>query len=48
MDGIFNAFATHFFSRNFVIITTAVMDACNNDMSKLEFVVAHELVHLQR
>lgn len=48
MDGIFNAFATHFFSRNFVILTTAILDACNNDIQKIEFIVAHELVHLQR
>ncbi len=48
MDGIFNAFATHFFSRNFVILTTAILGACDDDMEKIEFVVAHELVHLQR
>jgi Zn-dependent protease with chaperone function len=48
MDGIFNAFATHFFSRNFVILTTAILGACDNDIQKISFVVAHELVHLQR
>jgi Zn-dependent protease with chaperone function/type II secretory pathway pseudopilin PulG len=48
MDGMFNAFATHFFSRNFIIITTSILDACNDDMKKIEFIIAHEMVHLQR
>lgn len=48
MDGLFNAFATHFFSRNFVIITTAILDACDGDAKKIEFIIAHEMTHLQR
>lgn len=48
MDGMFNAFATHFFSRNFVILTTSIVDACDDDMKKVEFILAHEMVHLQR
>ncbi len=48
MDGTFNAFATHFFSRNFIIITTSILDACWDDLEKLRFIMAHEMVHLQR
>lgn len=48
MDGIFNAFATHFLSRNFVILTTSILDACKEDLKKIEFIVGHELVHIQR
>lgn len=48
MDGVFNAFATHFFSRNFIVITTSILDACDHDMQKVRFILAHELTHLQR
>jgi Zn-dependent protease with chaperone function len=48
MDGMFNAFATHFFSRNFVILTTAIVDACEEDKDYLSFVLTHEFTHLQR
>lgn len=48
MDGVFNAFAMQVLSRNFVILTTAILDACDSDMKKIEFIVAHELTHLQR
>jgi Zn-dependent protease with chaperone function len=48
MDGVFNAFATHFFSRNFIVVTTSILDACDNDLEKIRFILAHELTHLQR
>lgn len=48
MDGLFNAFATHFFSRNFVILTTAILDACDEDLDKVNFILTHEIAHLQR
>ena len=48
MDGMFNAFATHFFSRNFIIITTSILEACKDDKKKIEFIIAHEMTHLQR
>ena len=48
MDGVFNAFALQALSRNFVIITTAILDACDGDNKKIEFIIAHELTHLQR
>lgn len=48
MNGIFNAFALQFLSRNFVILTTAIMDACDEDNKKIEFIIAHEMAHLQR
>lgn len=48
MDGIFNAFATHFLSRSFVIVSASILNACNGDDKKIEFVITHEMVHVQR
>lgn len=48
MDGVFNAFATHFFSRNFIILSANLVNSCYGDDTKLEFIIAHEMVHLQR
>ncbi len=48
LGGVFNAFATHFVSRNFVILTTEAVEACGKDKDKLKFIIAHELCHLQR
>ncbi len=48
LGGIFNAFATHFVSRNFVILTTEAVEACGDDKDKLKFLIAHELCHLHR
>src|SRR6202048_3338587 len=43
--GILNAFATKLLSRKFVIINSALADACT-DPRQLDFVVGHELGHL--
>lgn len=43
--GILNAFATKLLSRRFVIINSALADACT-DPRQLDFVVGHELGHL--
>jgi predicted Zn-dependent protease len=48
MDGLFNAFALKVLSRDFIVITTSILDACDKDLSKIEFIIAHEMTHLQR
>lgn len=48
MNGILNAFALNIFSRNFVIITTGMLDACGDDVEILSFIIAHEVAHLTR
>ncbi len=46
-DGIFNAFATRFFGRNFVVIFSEVVDALESDPSALNFYLGHELGHIK-
>ncbi|MBK7002179.1 MAG: M48 family metalloprotease [Rhodoferax sp.] len=46
-NGAFNAFATRFFGRNFVIIFSDVVDALENDPSALNFYLGHELGHIK-
>ena len=48
MNGMLNAFATHFFSRNFIILTSEMMDACDKDPKKWAFILGHEMAHLKR
>lgn len=48
MNGVFNAFAMQVLSRNFIVLTTTIMDACDGDNKKIEFIIAHEMTHLQR
>jgi len=48
MGGILNAFSTHIFSRNFVVLSTTMLDACGDDQELLSFVIAHEITHLVR
>lgn len=43
--GVLNAFATHLFSRKYVIVNSALIDACQ-DQRQVDFVVAHEVGHL--
>lgn len=45
MEGVLNAFAMNIFSRNFVVITTATLDACADDEDALAFIIAHEVTH---
>lgn len=45
MNGILNAFAFRIFSRHFVVISTATLEACNDDISHISFVLAHEIAH---
>ncbi len=47
--GLLHAFATRFLGRNFVVISTDVLElATANGEPALGFVVAHELAHLKR
>ena len=48
LDGMINAFATKFLSRNFIIITADLLESCENDTDKLRFIIAHELTHIHR
>lgn len=45
-SGVLNAFALNIFSRNFVVITTKVLDACEDDEDLIAFVLGHEIAHL--
>ena len=44
-NGLLNAFATRMLSRNFVIVCSALADACE-DPRQLDFIIGHELGHL--
>ncbi len=46
-DGMFNAFATRFFGRNFVILFSDVVDALEHDPSAINFYIGHELGHIK-
>ena len=48
IDGILNAFATRLLSRNFIILSSSIVEACDNDIDKLRFIIAHELAHIKR
>jgi Zn-dependent protease with chaperone function len=48
-DGMLNAFATRFVRRDFVIISSEVLELLVDDgEAELAFVVAHELAHVKR
>jgi Zn-dependent protease with chaperone function/type II secretory pathway pseudopilin PulG len=44
-EGSLNAFATKLISRNYIVIYSALIDACA-DQAQVDFVVAHEVGHL--
>ncbi len=47
--GILNAFAARFLGRNYIILYSEIVDeALQKDRSILEFILAHEIAHLQR
>lgn len=48
-EGAFNAFATRFFGRNMVVIYSEVFELAREKGDKeLDFIIAHELTHVQR
>ncbi|QOF78280.1 M48 family metalloprotease [Variovorax sp. 38R] len=47
-DGMFNAFATRFFGRNFVVLLSDVVDAMEAQPDGIHFYMGHELGHIRR
>lgn len=47
-DGAFNAFATRFLSRNFIVLFSDVVDALKDNPAALSFYIGHELGHIHR
>jgi Zn-dependent protease with chaperone function len=47
-DGIFNAFATRFLGRNFIVLFSDIVDAMQARPDALNFYIGHELGHIQR
>ncbi len=48
MGGMFNAFATRFLGRNFIVLYSDIVDALDDDPDALNFYIGHELGHLKR
>jgi len=46
-NGIFNAFATRFFGRNFVILYSDVVDTFEVEPDSINFYIGHELGHIR-
>ncbi len=47
-DGVFNALATRFLGRNFVVLYSDVVDALIERPESLNFYIGHELGHIRR
>lgn len=47
-NGVLNAFATRFGSRNFLVLHSEIVQACGDNHDALDFVIGHELGHLHR
>ncbi len=47
-NGAFNAFATRFFGRNFVVLLSDVVDAMETQPDGSNFYIGHELGHIRR
>ena len=47
-DGVFNAFATRFLGRNFLVLYSDVVDALEGRPGALNFYLGHELGHVHR
>jgi len=46
-NGVFNAFATRFFGRNFVVLYSEVVDAMEREPEGINFYLGHELGHIR-
>ncbi|MBK6682979.1 MAG: M48 family metallopeptidase [Deltaproteobacteria bacterium] len=44
--GFFNAFATRFWGRDFVVLYTELLEACDEEDGSIDFIIGHELGHL--
>jgi Zn-dependent protease with chaperone function len=48
-NGWLNAFATRFFGRNFIVLSSDLAEiTIDGHMEELHFIIAHELIHIQR
>ncbi len=47
-DGMFNALATRFLGRNYVVLFSSVVDALSSNPAALNFYIGHELGHIHR
>lgn len=47
-DGIFNALATRFLGRNFIVLFSDIVDALEDRPEALNFYIGHELGHIKR
>ena len=47
-NGVFNAFATKFLHRYYVILNSSVVDALRDDPDAISFYIGHELGHIRR
>jgi len=47
-NGVFNAFATRFLGRNFVVLMSDVVDALESEPDAVNFYIGHELGHIRR
>lgn len=47
-DGMFNALATRFLGRNFIVLFSDIVDALEDDPEALNFYIGHELGHIHR
>jgi Zn-dependent protease with chaperone function/type II secretory pathway pseudopilin PulG len=47
-NGTFNAFATRFLGRNFIVLMSDVVDALESEPDSINFYIGHELGHIRR
>lgn len=47
-NGVFNAFATRFLGRNFIVLMSDVVDALEAEPESINFYIGHELGHIRR
>lgn len=47
-NGVFNAFATRFLGRNFIVLLSDVVDALEAQPDAVDFYIGHELGHIRR
>jgi Zn-dependent protease with chaperone function len=48
MGGVFNAFATRFFGRNFIVLYSSVVEALEERPDAINFYIGHEIGHIKR
>jgi Zn-dependent protease with chaperone function len=46
-EGSLNALATKFFSANFIVLFSDLLEACGDDSEAADFIIAHEIGHLK-